>query len=90
MGGDYYMAPIVGDGFSTNIYEDPCTLATLDGGCYLYENVGFDVVFAATSVGKPYSFALFEIPEPETWAMMLIGLAACGAVLRRRRAVVAT
>ena len=31
--------------------------------------------------------AIAAIPEPATWAMMILGFGAAGAVLRRRRAV---
>jgi hypothetical protein len=29
------------------------------------------------------------VPEPATWAMMIIGFGAAGSMIRRRRAVVA-
>ncbi|WP_293677186.1 PEPxxWA-CTERM sorting domain-containing protein [uncultured Phenylobacterium sp.] len=29
----------------------------------------------------------FAIPEPATWAMMILGFSAMGAVLRRRRSL---
>lgn len=39
--------------------------------------------------GRAESFAVAAIPEPETWALMLAGLAGVGAVVRRRKAVAA-
>lgn len=32
-----------------------------------------------------FGFTFFSIPEPSTWAMMLLGFGAAGAALRRRR-----
>ncbi|HEY8002956.1 MAG TPA: PEPxxWA-CTERM sorting domain-containing protein [Phenylobacterium sp.] len=43
-----------------------------------------DTIFRAGS----QSFA-FAVPEPSTWAMMIMGFGAMGAVLRRRRRVLA-
>ncbi len=34
--------------------------------------------------GQTHAFLLAPVPEPETWAMLLAGLAAMGAVVRRR------
>jgi hypothetical protein len=43
-------------------------------------DVGFDI--------KSISFLVAQIPEPNTWAMMLVGFAATGAMLRgKRRAI---
>ena len=35
--------------------------------------------------GSPLSFSLAGAPEPMTWALMILGLAGCGAMLRRAR-----
>lgn len=43
--------------------------------------------YAAKNVGYLNRFALVpSVPEPATWAMMIVGLAGVGAGLRRRRA----
>lgn len=38
-----------------------------------------------TPLALTQSFAVAAVPEPATWAMMIIGFGAAGAVLRRRR-----
>lgn len=48
-------------------------------GYYLALNRGLDDMAFEAAVG-----ALAPIPEPQTWALMLAGLAATGLVLRRR------
>lgn len=35
--------------------------------------------------GQKYYFIYAEVPEPATWAMMILGLGAAGAVVRHRR-----
>ena len=40
--------------------------------------------FINASIGAPMA-----VPEPATWAMMIIGFGAVGSMIRRRRAVVA-
>jgi hypothetical protein len=47
-------------------------VATIDGG------------FTITQGGGAYNFAAAPIPEPQTYALMLAGLAAMGFVVRRR------
>lgn len=37
--------------------------------------------------GKRPGSAVPGVPEPSTWAMMIVGVGACGAALRRRRAL---
>ena len=36
--------------------------------------------------GNAYASAVSAVPEPGTWAMMLLGLASVGAAARRKRA----
>jgi hypothetical protein len=44
----------------------------------------FDGGFTITQGGGAYNFAAAPIPEPQTYALMLAGLAAMGFVVRRR------
>jgi PEP-CTERM motif len=46
-----------------------------------YEDTGIDNIFLA---GAQYS-----VPEPSTWAMMLLGFGVAGLSIRRRRAALA-
>jgi hypothetical protein len=45
------------------------------------------LVFEAGSDGLPYHFSITALPEPATWATMLVGFGLTGAVLRTRRRV---
>jgi hypothetical protein len=70
-------------------YEDPS--CTLPGSCYL--SYGFSDgsgkiygIFAPGEVGD-YEFTVFDpvaIPEPATWAVMVLGFGLAGSALRRR------
>ena len=47
----------------------------------------FDLNFSASSNVRLYSTGVPSVPEPSTWAMMLIGFGGMGVSLRRRRKV---
>ncbi|HEX5377431.1 MAG TPA: PEPxxWA-CTERM sorting domain-containing protein [Phenylobacterium sp.] len=38
------------------------------------------------AIGQPYSFSVTGVPEPATWATMILGFGLAGVALRRRRA----
>lgn len=44
---------------------------------------------ATFDIAAKDAFAVTTVPEPATWAMMIMGFGAAGAILRRRRTVVA-
>ena len=46
-------------------------------------------VFESNLVLTPISASIAVIPEPATWAMMILGFGAVGYVIRRRRVVIA-
>jgi hypothetical protein len=49
-------------------------------------NTGIGTQVAAYTNGSAYGAASVPVPEPATWAMMLLGLALVGYVVRRRQA----
>lgn len=49
-------------------------------------NAANDGHFASVSFDRPVTDA---VPEPTTWAMMIMGFGAAGSMIRRRRAVIA-
>jgi hypothetical protein len=63
-----------------NVGSQFYTLNLASGGATLVGSVGSGELVGLTSFG---------VPEPATWAMMIMGLGATGAVLRRRRLAVA-
>ena len=63
----------------------PSTLVLLSEGCGGY-NGGFEDSCGSTNLTLTYNYTPFSaVPEPTTWAMMLIGFGAIGLSLRRRR-----
>lgn len=60
----------------------PTTLATFDGSAYDDTPGAYQITFAGVTFGPA---ATGGVPEPATWAMMLMGFGAIGAGLRRRR-----
>ncbi len=51
---------------------------------------GSAVVDAVAQSAKLSPLAVVpEVPEPQTWAMMILGFGTIGAIIRRRRAVLA-
>jgi hypothetical protein len=49
----------------------------------LYLNFDF-----RSDVSRPFRLEIYGVPEPETWALMILGFGASGAVLRRNRRAV--
>ena len=66
-------------GYSTNIVHTGGHIyAQVNETVYSNDHGGFDVTVAPTTAA---------VPEPATWAMMVIGFGSMGAMLRRRRAL---
>lgn len=55
------------------------------GDVWLYG--GASVGFGMQTLSQVYSARVAAVPEPATWAMMLLGVGAVGVPLRRRRSV---
>lgn len=73
-------------------FDKPCTPATLNNCSFHYDPQSgvFDGYFRVTSLGSPYGATLTigdfaAVPEPATWAMMIIGFGMAGSALRRRQ-----
>jgi hypothetical protein len=65
-----------GNAFYASTYEGPVDQVRINGkrGFYVFDDVTFNNVNSA-------------VPEPATWALMILGFGAIGYALRRRPAV---
>ena len=72
------------DGFSSINYTFQDGDAT--DGTYWDENYNY-IGFNATSVKANAAITASAVPEPATWAMMIVGFGAVGYSLRRQRKV---
>lgn len=76
--------------FGINLF-DPNTASVLSTSNFIYSvpSLGFFQTFntRATAVTLP---AAAPVPEPATWAMLLVGFGAIGFAMRRKRAPVAS
>ncbi|MES2895026.1 MAG: PEPxxWA-CTERM sorting domain-containing protein [Pseudomonadota bacterium] len=66
-------------------YTDP---NGVDGGYDEWDfkaQTGLTMSFADDAVGAAYTYRLTAVPEPATWAMMIIGFGLAGSGLRRER-----
>lgn len=73
-----YLFSMNGGSIKVNSVADPFGQPFLNG----YTNIGNQALTNAT----PYTIATpGAVPEPATWAMMLLGLGFVGGVLRTRR-----
>lgn len=50
------------------------------------EAYSFRARAGAEAVGKPFTFLVTTVPEPSSWALIILGFLGAGAALRRRRA----
>ncbi|MFN2473943.1 MAG: PEPxxWA-CTERM sorting domain-containing protein, partial [Sphingomicrobium sp.] len=65
-------------------FTSTATVATRSGACFGGDVTGGD---QCNSVRYTLTYIFSPVPEPGTWAMMLIGFLAVGGALRRRTAV---
>lgn len=72
-----------GGGLSSSAYVGAVYLGVGSG-------IGADYLAYADNIkfgGDTYNFEVAAVPEPATWAFMIMGFGAAGAVLRRRAAI---
>jgi hypothetical protein len=72
-------------GLSANAYVGAVYIGVGSGIGAGYTAYADNVTFG----GDTYNFEVGGIPEPATWAMMIMGFGAAGTLLRRRRALAA-
>jgi len=94
------VATIGGDSFSTAVKNNASQSSTgwFDES-FTFKASGSNELLSFLSIGTPNGMppvALLDnvsitggVPEPATWGMMLVGVAGVGAIMRRRRALVA-
>ena len=75
-----------GDGIFALTFASPPTDVTLSGFIVRYQGLASDQY---PGIGSATGIPVPGIPEPATWAMMIIGFAAVGSQMRRRRRQVA-
>lgn len=68
---------------------DICDDASVIGLCAVQYNIFGNSAVLSISSGSPgplrWSVTAVNVPEPATWALLILGFGATGAVLRRRR-----
>lgn len=94
MGGAFDTQPVVSQFSPNNNYTkgfvgweglDPTGLSET---VYDDHSGTFGGTMAVVTLGSPTSFNPNGVPEPATWAMMLLGFGALGGLLRQRRATI--
>lgn len=84
---------LIGNDDSGGIGTSAFSFALTAGSAYVLVTTGFEggVDFGAytNTITGPGSVVTAAVPEPETYALMVLGLAGIGAWARRRRAVAA-
>jgi hypothetical protein len=91
-GGTFFRNPVDGDQRTLASWASSLTSNAYVGGVYLAVGSGIGANYTAyvdnvTAGGTTYNFE--AVPEPATWAMMIMGLGAAGSVIRRRRVALA-
>lgn len=74
--------------------SDPSLDSDIVGGFYIGVGSGAGAGYLAhvddvVADGTTYNFELAAVPEPASWALMIVGLGTSGMMLRRRRSAVA-
>ncbi len=67
----------------TGIITSTNGVLTGKGLSYSYMSSAFPVLGTTTIFGQTRSFSVAAVPEPDTWALMLLGFGAVGTALRR-------
>lgn len=80
-------AYVSGSALSASLSFNDITLAGLGlaEGQYIYTSPSDTITFNIGSFAAPAATLAAAVPESGTWAMMLVGFGAIGAVMRRRR-----
>lgn len=77
---------LIAGGCGRVVWDGPQTFNFGDGGSFslALNNVTFGTP-GSTAVGGTFTLITSAVPEPSTWAMMLIGFGAVGFAVRRRK-----
>lgn len=86
--GDFYGLPLaMPASYAFTAADNPrgrFSFLALDGQRNILNDTGFDLVPTSLTIGAPAGGGGGPVPEPSTWAMLILGFGVAGAMLRRR------